>query len=449
MNCDTMVALGEVTVDKSVIFGKNSDREPNEGHELRYFPPQDYKESDMVHTTNMEIEQVDHTHAVILSSPHWIWGAEMGVNEHGVVIGNEAVFTKEPERDHGLLGMDILRLALERAKTAEEAVDVIAGLLETYGQGGNHGFQHKLKYHNSYLIADPKEAWVVETADVYWIAEKVSKFRTISNCLTIGDKYDKIHPQLIDYALKKKYCKKKDDFHFSKCFTASIFDYRTWGGRGTTRQSCTTSRLFEKKGKIDEQYVMAVLRDHNTTDPNWTPAKGSMGSICLHAKPITVPSQSTSSMVVHLGKKFITIWVTATSAPCTSLFKPIFMFPLPVPYTKRTPTGQYDSESLWWQHELIHRAILRDYQTRIKVIRPLQQQYEQKWLTKIQNLRTESEITAEQLKRFMTDAIMESLDIERQWLEALKNTPLKKRNGFLYTRYWNKRNQEAQMPSIP
>lgn len=50
------------------------------------------------------------THAVILSRPSWLWGAEMGANEHGVCIGNEAVWTKEPVGEgEALLGMDLLR----------------------------------------------------------------------------------------------------------------------------------------------------------------------------------------------------------------------------------------------------------------------------------------------------------------------------------------------------
>ena len=73
------------------------------------------------------------------SRPAWIWGFEHGLNEAGVAIGNEAVWTTldaagAPE---ALIGMDLVRLGLERATTAAEAVEVMTALLERHGQGGS------------------------------------------------------------------------------------------------------------------------------------------------------------------------------------------------------------------------------------------------------------------------------------------------------------------------
>ena len=62
--------------------------------------------------TYVEVEQVAHTHAVILSKPAWMWGAEMGANDQGVCVGNEAVYTKlngPSDLEERLLGMDMVR----------------------------------------------------------------------------------------------------------------------------------------------------------------------------------------------------------------------------------------------------------------------------------------------------------------------------------------------------
>ena len=92
-------------------------------------------------------------------SPWWVWGFEHGVNEHGVAIGNQTVFSNEPiEQTPGLIGMDLVRLALERGRDAREALEVIATLIETHGQGGAAFAPDAPGYHNSFLLADPQQS---------------------------------------------------------------------------------------------------------------------------------------------------------------------------------------------------------------------------------------------------------------------------------------------------
>lgn len=58
---------------------------------------------------------------------------------------NEAIFTSKrssykKQNVNVLLGMDIVRLTLERAKTARHTLDILTKLHETYDQGGNVSF---------------------------------------------------------------------------------------------------------------------------------------------------------------------------------------------------------------------------------------------------------------------------------------------------------------------
>jgi secernin len=330
--CDTLVALSNSTSEGHVIFGKNSDRPSSEAQLITYAPARHHSKEEEVDCTYLSIPQAPETYAAIMSQPFWMFGCEIGCNEYGVVIGNEAVHTKEPLRSIGLLGMDLLRLGLERAKTAKKAVDVITSLLETYGQGGNCSFTPpEWLYDNSYIIADCKEAYVLETADRWWIVEKVKNIRSISNNLSIRGKGDSRRKGIIQHAIEQNYCKDDDEFDFALIFSDPQIPEKF---SPYTRDGCTFKMLKENKDHITEELMMKFLREHDV-------------GICMHGM-----FQSTSSQVSILkenGKKS-THWFTGSTLPCLSVFKP-YIFPIgdenllePGPYDKINP------DWIWTKH---------------------------------------------------------------------------------------------------
>src|SRR5258708_16216271 len=137
--CDTQVLVG----DGAVWFAKNSDREPGEPQPVVRYDRVRGDTSATLRATYLEIPQVPDRHAVILSKPVWCWGAEMGVNERGVAIGNTAIFSRHASTSPGLLGMDIVRLGLERGGSATEAPEVMKALLEQHSQGAAAEFRDK------------------------------------------------------------------------------------------------------------------------------------------------------------------------------------------------------------------------------------------------------------------------------------------------------------------
>ena len=81
-------------------------------------------------------------------------------------------------------------MGLERSTSSREAVDVITSLLAKHGQGGpcsEEPGSTDLCYHNSYLIADSNEAWVLETTAKHWAAEKITSKNQYSKMLFYVD----------------------------------------------------------------------------------------------------------------------------------------------------------------------------------------------------------------------------------------------------------------------
>ncbi len=290
--CDTLVLRS----DGATWFAKNSDREPAEPQRLIRLPAVHGDRAATVRTTYLEIPQTAERHAVILSQPAWMWGAEMGVNERGVAIGNEAVFTRLTLREgEALLGMDLLRLALERAATAREALAVITELLERHGQGGPAGYRNKrMRYDNSYLIADRDEAWVLETAGRLWAAKRVERW-AISNALTLGHDYDLASPNLEDHARRLGCWNGRGDFHFARAFDGRVLP---WIAGARQRRQLNQDFLAHCPAKVDWLALVVALRSHGHRGHRLSSHDNRQ--ICLHAGSFWRPSQTTASLIARL-----------------------------------------------------------------------------------------------------------------------------------------------------
>jgi dipeptidase len=360
--CDTFLIPPELSASGNRIFAKNSDREPNEAQPLASIP-RGSRDSDKVQTSFIAVEHPRDTYSVLLSKPFHLWGAEMGINEYKVAIGNEAVFTKipAPKKNTGLTGMDMIRLTLECSRTATEALERICYYVEAYGQDACGGYLNKnFYYDNSFIIADSKEGYVLETAGRFWVYKKLKGFCAISNRLTITNEYDGISAKAIELAHQKRWIKAGKEFSFADAFTAPLMS--TLARAKERRTSCEThAHVLAQRQKAGVADAMEILRSHKQ-HTDFLPHKGGMDSLCLHATGLLTPSQTTGSMVAEMEPEAEKpVWCTGSSAPCLGLFKPFYVGRTIQDENSLMHPGKLKDTSYWWQWEEWHRMALKDY----------------------------------------------------------------------------------------
>lgn len=112
----------------------------------------------------------------------------------------------------------IIRIPGKEYGSGKDGLELLIKLVEGYGQGGKAGYTKNLKYHNSYIIADFNTAFVLETAGKHWVHKKVNDICSISNALTIRDKFDGSSNKLIENAMSKGWCKNRKDFDFKDSY---------------------------------------------------------------------------------------------------------------------------------------------------------------------------------------------------------------------------------------
>ena len=331
-----------------MLLGKNSDRPVGETQPLRYLPARAPARGDRLRLACVEIADDRETLAHVGASPYWCWGHELGLNERGVAIGNEALFTRDlaanqraaragASPEPGILGMELLRLGLERGRTVVEAMEAMTALLERHGQwgAGVHGRSAADgAYDNSYLIADANEAWVLETSGRRWIAAQVRDASwSVSNQATIRSEWDRASDDIADHAREAGWWRDNGRFDFAAAYTdpdvpLQVSHIRLQRSRQLLRESV-------QGAGVDGAAARSVLRDHLEgtflEGPYFNAARPDFLTLCMHSHPSGFTWGNTASSAVFVlpadDRPAHLWWAAAT--PCTSVYVPVFVGSLP------------------------------------------------------------------------------------------------------------------------
>jgi secernin len=314
--CDTVCSLQS----GRTLFAKNSDRPVSEVQLIEAFTPREPR--GVLQTQYAAIDDSGAS-AFLGSRPAWLWGCEHGVNEHRVAIGNERVFTVDDPAlaPPALIGMDLVRLGLERGTTAEKALDVMTELLEQHGQGGIADAVNDEAYFSSFLIADPTSAWILETSGRTWAAKPVVGGAAISNRISLGSDWTRAS---VDVAPSRTFDAWRDP--------------KSWAALADIRLECTLPAVTGADTVHEPADLVALMRHHgerpwgrpgdDPDDVSGLPperigpnAEGF--SVCMHLRGYQATA---ASMICELTADVaapLRAWVAAGS-PCVSVYVPVF-----------------------------------------------------------------------------------------------------------------------------
>ena len=424
--CDSFVALPSATRTNATIAAKNADCEINEAQAVLRLPRRSYPEGAMLRATHLVIPQARQTHEVIIDKSFWTWGGEIGLNEHGVAVGNEAIFSLADEKGDGLITGDLLRIMLERAATCAEAIEVFGDVLSQFGQGGNCELRGNAHFNSSYLVSDRETAFVIESSGRDWAAKEVTSVGAISNAMTIRSDWQRCTIAPADSRID---------------FAGSFEDKSKVLAVGAhQRRKVAFDWLKSREGTIDIRTMTDLLRQH---PEGFDPVRGEVcTNICMHAGPY--PNrlwQACGAMIMESSEKGAMAWVTATSGTCVSVFKPLY-FGVAMPDTGPIPTESFSDGSLWWKHEKLHRRAMANFHVVGPEIRECFEKLEERWFATGSSLVAAS---AAEKTEFMSECWREAKEATDRWIANLERRNFTiQHEGF--ANMWNDFNAASSMP---
>ena len=243
--CTNVIISRGASQDGSVLVSYAADSHTLFG-ELYYKPARDWKPGSTLqiydwdtHKPLAEIEQVAHTYQTVGN-----------MNEFQVII-TETTWGGRPELEDKNGGIDygsLIYIALQRSKTAREAIDVIVKLANEYGYASEG---------ETFSIADKNEAWIMELIGkgmnirngvntqkgIVWVAMRVPDGAICAHAnqarigkFPLNDPENCLYaPDVISFARRKGYFEGLDnEFSFKKAYCPIDFgtvrgcDARAW-----------------------------------------------------------------------------------------------------------------------------------------------------------------------------------------------------------------------------
>ncbi|MCD6379846.1 C69 family dipeptidase [bacterium] len=380
--CTTFIAGKNTTVDGSILFAKTEDDKAGYVDYLWFIDRKEHKKDTMIKLSggNM-IPQVKNTYAY-----YWdqVPGSEYSnavINEWGLAIGSDACPSKEGSIEevekrgdllNGGIGWRIRFILAERCKTAKDAVELAAKLIDNYGYRGSG---------RTLDIVGPKEAWILQMVrGKQYVARRVKDDEVVpvANTYTIRtvDTKDKNNficsDNLIRYARKRGWYDPERDgeFDFAKAYAKenSHTDIRNtrrcWMMAKTANRDFPLSWKEADQGKMPVSVkpdrklslkdVMGIMRTHyegtelDDSDGYATsPHKTKSRPICTYATHRTTVVQQREWLPVEIGT---VVW-RALYEPCSSGFVPWYLCARDIPKAFRNaPENFYGTKKNLYEY---------------------------------------------------------------------------------------------------
>ncbi len=421
LDCFSIIAGKDITRDGSVIIAHNEDTGGD--RIINYFkvPRQKHSPGEKIAFINGgELEQVSLTYAYLWINIPTATVCDSYINEYGVVICSDGCPSREknPELTDGGILYLLRRIMAERAESSREAVKIAGQLIDRFGYADSG---------RSYMIADPREGWVLNVVNgKHWIAARIpdSEIAIIPNYYTIGeiDLSDTINfigsPDIISYAVSQGWYNPEDDgkFNFSKAYARPSSRtnpgnvHRIW--RGVCLASGKHYNMKDdfpfsvrRNDKISYRQVMDILRDHYEEteldhSKNYTlgnPYELNGATICSKATQYSIVAQLRNWLPLEIQAR---TWI-AVLRPDVQVYVPWYVNVETTPQQYRSypqdsaifyqfnpPERIYDSSSdhIYWACRQLADNVNKDYKKLMPLVRKTWAAVEKKEVKKINKL---------------------------------------------------------------